>query len=704
MPINLPDLRLGLKQINTGIVANDGQGDDLRTSFDKVNHNTNILAGMVGEVLDSAREYWVGAGGSDANSGLSDSMAFATINKAVEVIYNNLNLQGQYAVINLLPGDYVADVTIRRIPVGAFGANVPILIRKASGQAGQVFWTLDSTHGATSCLTLAGGAEVYVKDVEFRTAVPGVDGVHFVKIESRSRFYLGNCTFALVGPSTLLNASHIYCDRSEVIVTEPYTITGGANTHIILNNCSRLSTQTALTDPKVCILSGTVSAEDLLKIRNRSTAVLKYDNLRYQGNLQGRKFACDFTSQNLVDDSTYPSSGTVGLYETATISNPLNLIGAVSIQSSLNVTALSTFAGTTNFTGSASFSNTVAISGALTLSGVSTAPVQAATDNTNKLATTSFVQQVVQEKILGSVFLASPDLAGIVKINEVAPDPVVYVKTAVDTLLGAKAPINNPVFTGLPSAPTPASNDNSTQIATTAWVRTFGASISVIPAGTIVPFAGKTAQVPSGWLLCDGSYIDRSAYPNLFTAIGTLWGSSSPTDFRLPDLRDRMPMGSVDNGGTLADDRVGVYTGANSVTLTTGQLPAHNHVVSDPGHAHTIYDAGHSHAIYDPAHTHHVNDPGHIHAIPHNRVDVAGPPNSWNTDGSGIALRSGMATSPAATGVYLSYAPTGISIYGAGTGIGIYASGTGIQTLNRGNGESLSVRNAVGLVHYIIKT
>lgn len=42
MPINLPDLPNGLKQINTGITPGDGQGDAIRTFADKVNLNTQI--------------------------------------------------------------------------------------------------------------------------------------------------------------------------------------------------------------------------------------------------------------------------------------------------------------------------------------------------------------------------------------------------------------------------------------------------------------------------------------------------------------------------------------------------------------------------------------------------------------------------------------------------------------------------------------
>lgn len=43
-------------------------------------------------------------------------------------------------------------------------------------------------------------------------------------------------------------------------------------------------------------------------------------------------------------------------------------------------------------------------------------------------------------------------------------------KSQVDTLLTAKAPVNSPTFTGTPTAPNPNPAEDSTQIATTAWV------------------------------------------------------------------------------------------------------------------------------------------------------------------------------------------------------------------------------------------
>ncbi|AEE52286.1 phage tail protein [Haliscomenobacter hydrossis] len=56
-----------------------------------------------------------------------------------------------------------------------------------------------------------------------------------------------------------------------------------------------------------------------------------------------------------------------------------------------------------------------------------------------------------------------------------------------------------------------------------------------VPAGSIMAYGGATP--PDGWLLCDGSTVSSSKYPELFGAIGTNWGDGGSGSFNLPDLR-----------------------------------------------------------------------------------------------------------------------------------------------------------------------
>ncbi len=71
-------------------------------------------------------------------------------------------------------------------------------------------------------------------------------------------------------------------------------------------------------------------------------------------------------------------------------------------------------------------------------------------------------------------------------------------------------------------------------------------TLSLVPPGTVVPFAGPTANIPAGWLLCDGRDYQKSTYPNLYEAIGGSWGESNSAFF-VPDLRGYFLRG-VDGG------------------------------------------------------------------------------------------------------------------------------------------------------------
>lgn len=58
-----------------------------------------------------------------------------------------------------------------------------------------------------------------------------------------------------------------------------------------------------------------------------------------------------------------------------------------------------------------------------------------------------------------------------------------------------------------------------------------------VPTGTVIARAATTT--PKGWLLCDGSTVSRSSYANLFTAIGTTFGTGDgSTTFGLPNISD----------------------------------------------------------------------------------------------------------------------------------------------------------------------
>lgn len=95
------------------------------------------------------------------------------------------------------------------------------------------------------------------------------------------------------------------------------------------------------------------------------------------------------------------------------------------------------------------------------------------------------------------------------------------------------------------------------------------------PAGVVMEFDGTTANIPAGWLVCDGSAVSRTTYARLFAAIGTLHGSGNgTTTFNLPDRRGRVGVGQATSGQF---STIGAKPGAEEVTLTVDQMPAHTH-------------------------------------------------------------------------------------------------------------------------------
>lgn len=100
-----------------------------------------------------------------------------------------------------------------------------------------------------------------------------------------------------------------------------------------------------------------------------------------------------------------------------------------------------------------------------------------------------------------------------------------------------------------------------------------------VPIGALMPYAGLAT--PAGWLLCKGQSLARSSYPDLYAAIGTLYGAEDSTHFSIPDLRTRVPVGVSDNHATFG--QMGSNGGEASHFLTVREMPSHTHVLKGKG-------------------------------------------------------------------------------------------------------------------------
>ena len=92
--------------------------------------------------------------------------------------------------------------------------------------------------------------------------------------------------------------------------------------------------------------------------------------------------------------------------------------------------------------------------------------------------------------------------------------------------------------------------------------------------GEVRMFAGNFP--PVGWLFCDGQILPISENETLFQLIGTTYGGDGQETFAMPNLQSRIPVhqGTASSGTTY---QIAESAGAESVTLTTNQIPSHTH-------------------------------------------------------------------------------------------------------------------------------
>ncbi len=118
--------------------------------------------------------------------------------------------------------------------------------------------------------------------------------------------------------------------------------------------------------------------------------------------------------------------------------------------------------------------------------------------------------------------------------------------------------------------------------------------------GSILMWGGNSTEnneatpgsIPKGYLLCNGRSLSKTTYAKLYKAIRGTHGETSTT-FRIPDLRERFIVGAGGNnpnvGGVSGYPNAGTG-GANTVALTTAQMPRHSHPINDKTvpHTHTV--------------------------------------------------------------------------------------------------------------------
>lgn len=203
----------------------------------------------------------------------------------------------------------------------------------------------------------------------------------------------------------------------------------------------------------------------------------------------------------------------------------------------------------------------------------------ARTTNNTRIATTGHVHSVVDFSVSQLT----------TEYQTYTIDAVAALSNSVNGLLALKASLASPALTGTPRSTTPAANDDSDRIATTAYTVDAIASLQATIQGTLsgindlinqtrpVPTASvfyiATSVVPNGYLEANGSTVSRATYAALWQALGSPNTGNGSTTFNLPDLRGEFIRG-WDHGRGVDSNRI---LGSSQLD----QLGAHTHTYND---------------------------------------------------------------------------------------------------------------------------
>lgn len=99
--------------------------------------------------------------------------------------------------------------------------------------------------------------------------------------------------------------------------------------------------------------------------------------------------------------------------------------------------------------------------------------------------------------------------------------------------------------------------------------------------GEIRIFCGS--NIPTKWMLCNGSVINRSTYSQLFSSLGTTWGGGDgETTFAIPNMNGRNIIGTGESAATgHTAHTLGQMDGEETHVLSSSELASHNHWTSN---------------------------------------------------------------------------------------------------------------------------
>jgi microcystin-dependent protein len=152
--------------------------------------------------------------------------------------------------------------------------------------------------------------------------------------------------------------------------------------------------------------------------------------------------------------------------------------------------------------------------------------------------------------------------------SNIRVDEDFYYNPNINTLIAQN--INSTYYGTIASnceATTQGMRNNSNYVATCDFVH------QNMPYGAIIMWG--TATPPTGFLLCDGSSLNRVSYLELYGVLGLTYGNASSTTFYIPDMREKFVYGYK-----ATTNPINTKGGNNTAQLTIAELPSHQHAVT----------------------------------------------------------------------------------------------------------------------------
>lgn len=185
-----------------------------------------LVAGLYREVLTANRTYYVRTDGSNSNDGLANTAqgAFATPQKAWDVIQNTLDLNGFTVTVRIGDGTYTTSLNCTGTVVGQEIAS-SVTFRSDSGN--NTACIISVTSG--NALAVVTGAKISIRDIKLETTGGGSDCL--LLTDPGSTVQMNNLNF---GASVRY---HIEVRRGALLQQfSNYSITGGAGRHIFVTS------------------------------------------------------------------------------------------------------------------------------------------------------------------------------------------------------------------------------------------------------------------------------------------------------------------------------------------------------------------------------------------------------------------------------------------------------------------------------------